>query len=234
MPHIDNLFQFIVPLTFLAIWALTSLFNREAPPLPQRMGRPQPPGGPGSGPGGAILRSEALNRDPSLRWAPPAASDRPVVRRHTGRPDDEILIIEEARRPAAQSPANTAATRPGAGGGTRRVSRPRPAAPPATKRPEPAAPRTLGGALTSSDAMTPMARHLDLNPLSLPVSPLQASDPRDLARTVSEPARQATRPALVWDDYKLLVSTPSKLREAVLVSEILQPPLSLRHRRPGG
>ena len=44
---IDNLFQFIVPLTFLAIWALTSLFNREAPPLPQRMGRPQPPGGPG-------------------------------------------------------------------------------------------------------------------------------------------------------------------------------------------
>ena len=47
MPHIDNLFQFIVPLTFLAIWALTSLFNREAPPLPQRMGRPQPPGGPG-------------------------------------------------------------------------------------------------------------------------------------------------------------------------------------------
>ena len=68
-------------LTFLAIWALTSLFNREAPPLPQRTGRPQPPGGPGSGPGGAVLRSEALNRDPSLRWAPPAAADRPVVRR---------------------------------------------------------------------------------------------------------------------------------------------------------
>jgi len=231
--HIDisNLFQFIVPLTFLAIWALTSLFNREAPPLPQRMGRPQPPGGPGSGPGGAILRSEALNRDPNLRWAPPAGSERPGVRR-PGRPDDEILIIEETRRPAAQSPANAAATRPSAGGGTRRGSRPRPAAP-APKRAEPAAPRPLSGTLTPSDAMTPMARHLDLNPLNLPASPLMASHPRDLAHTVSEPTRQASRPALVWDDYKLLVSTPSKLREAVLVSEILQPPLSLRRRRQG-
>src|SRR4051794_1340206 len=115
MPHIDNLFQFIVPLTFLAIWALTSLFNREAPPLPQRMGRPQPPGGPGSGPGGAIVRSEALSRDPSLRWTPPGASDRSAVRRPTGRSDDEIMIIEETRRPAAPSPASSAATRSSAG-----------------------------------------------------------------------------------------------------------------------
>jgi hypothetical protein len=231
--HIDisNLFQFIVPLTFLAIWALTSLFNREAPPLPQRVGRPQPPGGPGSGPGGAVVRSEALNRDPSLRWAPPAGSDRPGVRR-AGRPDDEILIIEENRRPAAQSPTNAGATRPAAGSGARRGSRPRPAAP-APKRPEPTASRPLSGTLAPSNAMTPMARHLDLNPLNLPASPLMPSDPRDLARTISEPTRQASRPALVWDDYKLLVSTPSKLREAVLVSEILQPPLSLRRRRQG-
>ena len=77
-----------------------------------------------------------------------------------------------------------------------------------------------------------MARQLDLNPLNLPASPLMTSHPQDLARTISEPTRQAARPALIWDDYKLLVSTPSKLREAVLVSEILQPPLALRNRRP--
>ncbi len=187
--------------------------------------------GAGTG-GGATLRSEALNRDPNLRWAPPAAADRSVVRRPAGRPDEEIVIIEDTRRPAASSPANAAATRPGAGGGARRGSRPRPAAP-APKRPAPAAPRPLSGALTPSDAMAPMARHLNLNPLNLPASPLMASDPRDLARTVSEPTRQAARPALVWDDYKLLVSTPAKLREAILVSEILQPPLSLRRRRQG-
>jgi hypothetical protein len=58
-----------------------------------------------------------------------------------------------------------------------------------------------------------------------------ASDPKDLARTVAEPTRQAGRPAQPGDEYRLLVSTPAKLREAVLVSEILQPPLALRRRR---
>ena len=224
--HLENLFQFIVPLTFLAIWALTSLFNREAQPLPQRMARPQPPGGPG--PGGGTLRSEALNRDPSLRWTSPTVSDRPVARR----PNEEILIIEETRRPSSTAPMNAPATRSSAGGGTRRGSRPRPAAA-APKRTETPTPRALSGSLTPVAGMAPMSRTLDLNPLNLPASPLMASHQRDLAHTVSEPTRQATRPALVWDDYKLLVSTPSKLREAILVSEILQPPLSLRRRRPG-
>lgn len=39
----ELLIQFIVPLTFLAIWALTSILNRDGQPLPQR---PQRPGGP--------------------------------------------------------------------------------------------------------------------------------------------------------------------------------------------
>jgi len=41
----EILIQFIVPLTFLAIWALTSLLNRDAQPLPPRPGRPPGPGG---------------------------------------------------------------------------------------------------------------------------------------------------------------------------------------------
>ena len=41
----EILVQFIVPLTFLAIWALTSLLNRDAQPLPPRPGRPPGPGG---------------------------------------------------------------------------------------------------------------------------------------------------------------------------------------------
>ena len=72
--HLDNLFQFIVPLTFLAIWALTSLFNREAQPLPPRGGAAEPPrtgrDRNGGSRGDAPVR--ALNRDPSLRWSPPA------------------------------------------------------------------------------------------------------------------------------------------------------------------
>src|SRR4051794_15293960 len=44
--RLEILIQFIVPLTFLAIWALTSLLNRDAQPLPPRPGRPPGPGGP--------------------------------------------------------------------------------------------------------------------------------------------------------------------------------------------
>jgi hypothetical protein len=79
----------------------------------------------------------------------------------------------------------------------------------------------------------PMGRPLELHPLSLPASPLMASDPRDLARSLAESTQQAARPTPVGDDKRLLVSTPAKLREAILVSEILQPPLALRRRRPG-
>jgi hypothetical protein len=43
--RLEILIQFIVPLTFLAIWALTSILNRDAQPLPPRPGRPQGAGG---------------------------------------------------------------------------------------------------------------------------------------------------------------------------------------------
>src|SRR3954454_21720661 len=89
---IDQLFQFIVPLTFLAIWALTSLLNREAQPLPPRAGRPKPPNGTGGS--SSSFRSEILDRDASGRWTSGTPARRP-----TGRPDDEIMIIEETRRP---------------------------------------------------------------------------------------------------------------------------------------
>jgi hypothetical protein len=77
-----------------------------------------------------------------------------------------------------------------------------------------------------------MNRQLELNPLSLPSSPLVPSDPRDLARTVAEPTRVVVRPAQAGGNLRLLTSTPAKLREAILISEILQPPLALRRRRP--
>jgi hypothetical protein len=227
--RVDNLLQFIVPLTFLAIWALTSLFNREAPPLPQRMGRPQPPGGPGGpGAGGATFRTEALAREASLRWATPGSVDRAVVRRPPGRPDEEILIIEETRRPAGAPVARSAA-----GAGPRRSGRSRPAAQPPKRPPEPPAARPLGGALSTSAPLTaPINRPLELNPLALPASPLHAA-PHDLARSVSEPTRQAGRTTVAGEDYRVLLSDPSKLREAIVLNEILQPPLALRPRRPG-
>jgi hypothetical protein len=223
MPHLDNLLQFFVPLTFLAIWALTSLFNREAQQLPPRVGRPQPPTGPGQGVSSATVRPESLKRDPTLRWASPTAGDRPAQRRPVGRPDEEILIIEETRRPLGQ-----AATRPGAGATSRRGSRNRPAPAPSPKRTEPSSLRPLSGAYGSSQ---PMNRQLELNPLAMPYSPLMVKAPSDLAKAVSEATVEAVRPVPVWDDFRLLLNSPSKLREAIVVSEILQPPLALRRRK---
>src|SRR4051812_49963997 len=111
----DKIIQFIVPLTFLAIWALTAIFNREAQPLPPRQGRPQPPGGPGMG-GPSAQRAGLTDRDPNLRWS--TTGDRPSSRRPLSG-DDAILIIEETRRPP-----QSAANRAGTGGSTP------PAAPP--------------------------------------------------------------------------------------------------------
>jgi hypothetical protein len=245
--HFDNLFQFIVPLTFLAIWALTSLFNREAQPLPPRTGRPLPPGGPGSGPGSGPGGASMMNRDPTLRWGPPA--DRPTPRRPAvgGRPDEEILIIEETRRPSSTPPGSTSpmitttttttttTIRPGAGGGSRRGGRPRPAPAVPTRRPEPSTPRLLSGSLTSTPfpaAPQSTYRPLDRGPLNMPPSPLLTpKEPRELSKASSDPSRTAaSRPALGPDDWRLALGTPSKLREAIIANEILQPPLALRRR----
>src|SRR5215218_4528389 len=94
-----NIFQFIVPLTFLAIWALTSLLNRDAQPLPPRNVRP--PGPPGPRPGGTMpslrpgeRRAEPGPRDQPARWSPPANQTRPAAGRPGIRPQDDILIID--------------------------------------------------------------------------------------------------------------------------------------------
>ena len=54
--RLEFLLQFIVPLTFLAIWALTSLLNRDAQPLPPRpgAGRFRGPGRVRAGAGGGF------------------------------------------------------------------------------------------------------------------------------------------------------------------------------------
>src|SRR3954454_72497 len=84
----ENIFQFIVPLTFFAIWALTSLFNRETQPLPPRTGRPLGPNGPRptpteilEGPRPIERGADRTPRDPTMRWSKPSSSERPPSRR---------------------------------------------------------------------------------------------------------------------------------------------------------
>jgi hypothetical protein len=90
----------------------------------------------------------------------------------------------------------------------------------------------LSGALGSQLPISQqMSRPLALDPLAMPHSPLLATGPRNLSQTVSEATRMPDRPVPVTDDFRLLLNNPAKLREAVIVNEILQPPLALRRRQ---
>jgi len=92
-----EIFQFIVPLAFLAIWALTALLNRDAQQLPPRPtggvspdGFPRPgsmagrvgastsasPSGPARYMGAADRSPGPAELKPGARWTAPAATDR--------------------------------------------------------------------------------------------------------------------------------------------------------------
>jgi hypothetical protein len=225
--HLDNIFQFIVPLTFLAIWALTSLINRESQPLPPRANRP--PGPPGPRPATPLVpprpperRSEPPSLEPSLRWQATGSGDRQGGRRPSGRPDDDILIIESEPR---RAPASSSPNRPGAGNAPRRATRAR-SAPPAAKRPEPPAPRALTATL-AREAETQIGRHLELNPLGRAASPLATQELHDIGK-VDQPA---TAPSAKAGDYLALLTSSARVREAVILNELLRPPLALRRPR---
>ncbi len=256
----DILIQCIVPLMFLAIWALTSLLNRDAQPLPPRPGRPPGPGGPrplnrlpgqpeprSSGPGSPMQKpaSSALT-EPQTMWpggtAAPTARERAMQRPPLKSRDDAIVYIENdpARRGTprpAPSPGSTAAASSGARlprgtqqrKGTRRAGTP--GSPTSQATPEPRTHRALSDQVNQSMALqrnkpleiTPL--FTSLAPLSLPLT--QAS----VAPEVQQERGTADKVTLSGLDIRKMLSSPDKLREFALLTEVLQPPVSLRPRR---
>ena len=171
--RLEFLLQFIVPLTFLAIWALTSLLNRDAQPLPPRPGAGRGPG-PGpmrTGPGGGFspsARAELAGPGRSTAAGGPALVDGGS--RHVGavvggggqgnRPgavpsrttDDGIVIIESRTRPAQGSSSfspSSAASSPRVSRGSSPASRR--AASRARSTPAPVAQADGGGTAPSPD-----------------------------------------------------------------------------------
>ena len=220
-----------MPLTFLAIWALTSLFNREAQPLPPRANRPPGPPGPRPGlppaPRPIERRAEPATGEPTMRWSTGTAT----VRRAPGRPDDDILIIEsEPRRP---SPC--AFGRAGVADGRRGLAA-RGFADPVRRavvpeRPEPSTPRALSAEFGQGIA-NQVNHPLNLGPLAMPQSPLGSHDLPSIAKVVSEPPRPVPGRALpLGIDLRVAMSSPAKLRESFIMNELFQPPLALRGKR---
>jgi hypothetical protein len=257
---LEFLLQFIIPFTFLAIWALTSLLNRDAQPLPPRPGAGR---GPGNGPsrtgaGGGFSpssradltgagRTTAVSRPaatPAERPIPARWSTAPVQgrtesgpSRGSGVPDDGIVILESQNRSpqtSSFSPSSAASSRSASRGSSpatrRAASRGRSATAPSIKPMEPERPRALTGLVGQSMAQK-RAKPLELTPLSTPMSPL--SSPLSQA-SAAEPARDTARtptPTLSSGALRAMLASPTKLREVALLGELLQPPVALRGRR---
>ncbi|WP_435005960.1 hypothetical protein P12x_003678 [Tundrisphaera lichenicola] len=205
----DQLIRAIVPLTFLAIWALTSLFNRESKAFPTRNPSGPPPGGP-------------RPADPTMRWAPAGAGPNSGVRR-VPIGDDDILIIQPdpARnpRPGQARPAQIT--------GPRRQGRVRQATVPARKSEAPPSRPKLGG--VSQNVNQHLANTVAMTPLTT-IAPMATSTGSTLADAPSLPS---TTTALIPTISSLskMMNDPVRLREAFLVNELLSAPLALRKSR---
>lgn len=276
----ELLIQFIVPLTFLAIWALTSILNRDGQPLPQRPrrvgDRPLDPAAEarrqrekaraergGRPPWGddddspADARSRPETRRPGAPAPGPAGgSPRP----NGGRP-----------RPARQTPPQSVPTGfDGAGvyvdrdevvfldpgTGRRLLSAPIESGPSAESR-NPAAPARQrkanrgrrdqrdAGRQVPADFETRRAlsdqvgqamdlkrnQRLEIQPLAPKLEALSISLSTPVSLEGDQHPSAASPPAIDARSIQEMFAETDRLREVAVLSEILQPPVSLRRRR---
>jgi hypothetical protein len=224
--ELEILLKMVVPLVLLAIWALTSLLNREARPMPPRMGQ-----GLGPRPGGLPPSPRPLERavvtparEPSPRWQPTPGAMSPAARRPPGRPDEEILIIRSETTPSRQASPSPQA-RPG--GSLRKASRGRAAGSPARRiEPTPVKPLATAPGL---GLITPVNRPLEVAPLTVSQPALTAEE------AASSTGATSANPKVVADrrsiDLRRALGSRDRVREAFVLNELLQPPLALRRPR---
>jgi hypothetical protein len=204
----EFIFKAIVPLCFVAIWALTALFNRESKGFPTRPPGPSPSGGPRPG-------------DPTMRWSAPPGSPGAGTRR-VPIGDDDILIIQSD----PSRPVRTAPVRAPQGVGVRRVLKARQMTPPARKvEPVVSRPKLAG---VSQNVNQSLAKPIELTPLTT-IAPMATTSGSDLANAPSAPSK--TSEVVTVSTLRPLMNDPIRLREAFIVNELFRPPVALRGRR---
>jgi hypothetical protein len=246
-----------VPLSFLAIWALTSLLNRDAQPLPPRPMRGPGPGG--ARPGTGLAPSDRGELSGAARYQvagrlSPAVGDRPGAAQWSGPlvqerrgglgrstgPDSGIVILESevreahpASSPSSFSPSSAASARAARGPTTRRGPlRGRSAPTAATLKPaEPERTRALTG-LVGQVLVPKKAQHLEIAPLASPLKPLSAPLTKaSVGTSLEHPGAHPLPTALSSGELRTMLASAGKLREVALLTELLQPPLALRPPR---
>ncbi len=247
MRGFESLFQFLVPLAFLAIWALTSLFNRDAQPLPPRTVRPPlpppPAPQPGSNAGGTRapfavstpqIAPPAARPAPTARaWAdlkaPASASPAPKASRRAGELDSDEdmlwLTSRTASTPAAARPQTQSASKKP----TRIAPKSRPAQAPSKSG------RAKSKLLTGTDgaSMTEsMAKSYDATPLKAPSTPLQSVSEGSVTAVRSGVVGLTDAAATRLPDLRGMRGSPGLLRDAFVLSIVFGPPAALHRRRP--
>ncbi len=235
--------QLIVLLSIGALWAITSLLSREAQPLPARQARGPGPSGlrpslpmnPG-GPARTMATTDGLTAPSLERRAPARWNDAsPATRSAAGRGlgvDDGIVILESdsrAPRPGTGGAASAAAAAKGRAGLSRRTSRGRSTASQSpSKSVEPGRPRALTTFVAQSMAQK-RTRPLEITPLAPPLPPINSPLTQlTFGAKIEHPGSLDSPPAFTAESLQSMLANPTRLLEAALLTELLQPPLALR------
>jgi hypothetical protein len=94
-------------------------------------------------------------------------------------------------------------------------------------------PRALTG-LVGQALSQKKSRPLEIAPLSTPIVPISSSPltQTSVGAALEHPGSHQLQTALSSADLRVMLASPTKLREVALLTELLQPPLALRpHRR---
>lgn len=221
---LDALLKLIIPAIFLIVWAISQLANREEP---QPKPRPLPRGGGGLPPrplpGPRPREAGGPREQPPMRWGEPAeplatVPQEPEPRRGPAPPDEIVILGTEIRppRPTPHRPASRGSSRPRPAPGSRRTPQT-----PAPIRPEPITP--------------PHADLSGLGSLTTPIQPFATGAqgrPLPIATPAAAPGPPTIAPMPITEQVRGALGSPERVREALVLNELLAPPLALR-RRPG-
>ena len=78
------------------------------------------------------------------------------------------------------------------------------------------------------DAAGHLNRHMELNPLAKLETPFSAPVSKEVAAPPNLPPLSATLAGLTSSEILAKLNSPAKLREAIIMAELLSPPLAMR------
>jgi hypothetical protein len=211
--------QWMLPIVLFVVYIINALLNKERPPAPRGLA-------PTSRTGGSLPPApRPVSRDVGLRVPQPSPARPPERRSSSG--DEVVVITSDTLR------GNRPGQLPRLGSVTpqRRQVRPRTASSTGgTKRPEPTPDRPVRGWVSQSLSQTSVSQHID-RPLDVrPLTELQSA-PNLSGQPSAVVNTEGLGPASAAEIRRSMAS-PSTLRDALILSELLQPPLVLRGRRP--